>query len=121
MSSESVLEGSQGQSMYVASKNAVNSFTRFWSKELGSKGVRVVGVAPGILEATGLRTLSYEEALAYTRDIIKQNLYLHDDFFNSPKKRMAYVINRLMNDKNPVLTEDLAFEMSIRRTTLIGD
>ena len=52
---------------------------------------------------------------------IKENLYLHDDFFNSPKKRMAYVIKRLMNDENPVLTEDLAFEMSIGRTTLVGD
>ncbi|MBU5335004.1 BglG family transcription antiterminator [Intestinibacter bartlettii] len=52
---------------------------------------------------------------------IKENLYLHDDFFNSPKKRMAYVMNRLMNDENPVLTEDLAFEMSIGRTTLVGD
>ena len=52
---------------------------------------------------------------------IKENLYLHDDFFNSPKKRMAYVISRLMNDENPVLTEDLAFEMSIGRTTLVGD
>ena len=36
-------------------------------KELGKHGVRVVGIAPGIMEATGLRTLSYEEALAYTR------------------------------------------------------
>lgn len=52
---------------------------------------------------------------------IKENLYLHDDFFNSPKKRMAYAIKRLMNDENPVLTEDLAFEMSIGRTTLVGD
>ena len=26
-----------------------------------------------------------------------------------------------MNDENPVLTEDLAFEMSIGRTTLVGD
>ena len=52
---------------------------------------------------------------------IKENLYLHDDFFNSPKKRMAYVMSRLMNDENPVLTEDLAFEMSIGRTTLVGD
>lgn len=67
MSSECGLEGSEGQSIYAASKNAVNSFTRSWSKELGKHGVRVVGVAPGILEATGLRTLSYEEALAYTR------------------------------------------------------
>lgn len=69
MSSESGLEGSEGQSVYAASKNAVNSLTRSWAKELGKKGLRVVGVAPGILEATGLRTLSYETALAYTRGI----------------------------------------------------
>ena len=68
MSSESGLEGSEGQSIYAATKNAVNSFTRSWSKELGRYNVRVVGVAPGILEATGLRTLSYEEALSYTRE-----------------------------------------------------
>lgn len=47
MSSESGLEGSEGQSVYAASKNAVNSLTRSWAKELGKKGVRVVGVAPG--------------------------------------------------------------------------
>ena len=35
--------------------------------ELGKYGVRVVGIAPGIMEATGLRTLAYEEALGYTR------------------------------------------------------
>lgn len=52
MSSESGLEGSEGQSVYAASKNAVNSLTRSWAKELGKLGVRVVGVAPGILEAT---------------------------------------------------------------------
>lgn len=74
MSSESGLEGSEGQSIYAATKNAVNSFTRSWSKELGKHGVRVVGVAPGILEATGLRTLSYETALAYTRDITVDDL-----------------------------------------------
>lgn len=74
MSSECGLEGSEGQSIYAASKNAVNSFTRSWAKELGKKGVRVVGVAPGIMEATGLRTLAYEEALAYTRGISIEQL-----------------------------------------------
>ena len=74
MSSESGLEGSEGQSVYAASKNAVNSLTRSWAKELGKKGVRVVGVAHGILEATGLRTLAYEEALAYTRGITIDDL-----------------------------------------------
>ena len=74
MSSESGLEGSEGQSVYAATKNAVNSLTRSWAKELGKKGVRVVGLAPGILEATGLRTLSYETALAYTRGITVDQL-----------------------------------------------
>ncbi len=50
VSSESGLEGSEGQSCYAATKAALNSFTRSWSKELGKYGIRVVGVAPGILE-----------------------------------------------------------------------
>lgn len=74
MSSESGLEGSEGQSVYAATKNAVNSFTRSWAKELGKHNIRVVGVAPGILEATGLRTIQYETALAYTRGITVDEL-----------------------------------------------
>ena len=74
MSSECGLEGSEGQSVYAASKNAVNALTRSWAKEMGKKNIRVVGVAPGILEATGLRTLSYETALAYTRGITVDQL-----------------------------------------------
>lgn len=68
ISSESGLEGSEGQSAYAATKAAINSFTRSWAKELGKFNVRVVGVAPGILETTGLRTPAYEDALAYTRN-----------------------------------------------------
>lgn len=67
MSSEAGLEGSIGQSVYSATKAAINGFTRSWGKELGEHNVRVVGVAPGVMEATGLRTPTYEEALAYTR------------------------------------------------------
>ena len=37
--------------------------THSWAKELGDRGVRVVGVSPGVLEATGLRTPEYEHAL----------------------------------------------------------
>ncbi|OUQ55609.1 sorbitol-6-phosphate 2-dehydrogenase [Tyzzerella sp. An114] len=74
ISSESGLEGSEGQSVYAATKNAVNSLTRSWAKELGKLGIRVVGVAPGILEATGLRTIEYETALAYTRNITVDEL-----------------------------------------------
>ena len=65
MSSECGLEGSEGQSVYAASKAAVNGLTRSWAKELGKHHVRVVGVAPGILEATGL---------SYTRGITVEQL-----------------------------------------------
>jgi sorbitol-6-phosphate 2-dehydrogenase len=67
MSSESGLEGSEGQSCYAATKAALYSLTRSWAKELGKYGIRVVGIAPGILEKTALRSSEYEEALAYTR------------------------------------------------------
>lgn len=68
MCSECSLEGSQGQGIYAATKGAIYSLTRSWAKELGKYNVRIVGVAPGILEETGLRTIEYETALAYTRD-----------------------------------------------------
>ena len=67
MSSEAGKEGSQGQSAYSATKGAVDSFTRSWAKELGKYNIRVLACAPGIMEATGLRTAAYNEALAYTR------------------------------------------------------
>jgi len=69
ISSESGMEGSVGQSLYSATKGATNSYTRSWAKELGKFGIKVVGIAPGINEKTGLTTPEYNEALAYTRDI----------------------------------------------------
>lgn len=74
MASESGLEGSEGQSAYAATKAALYSCTRSWAKELGKYGVRVVAVAPGILEPTALRTEEYERALAYTRGLTLEEL-----------------------------------------------
>lgn len=74
MTSESGLEGSQGQSAYAATKAAMYSMSRSWAKELGQHDIRVVGVAPGILEVTDLRTDAYEKGLAYTRGITVEQL-----------------------------------------------
>jgi sorbitol-6-phosphate 2-dehydrogenase len=74
MASESGLEGSQGQSVYAGTKAAVYTLTRSWAKELGKHNVRVVGIAPGILEATALRSDEYERGLAYTRGITVKEL-----------------------------------------------
>ena len=75
MASESGTEGSEGQSVYAATKAAVYNLTRSWAKELGKHNVRVVGLAPGILEATALRSDEYERALAYTRGITVEELH----------------------------------------------
>ena len=74
VASESGLEGSEGQSVYAATKGALYSLTRSWAKELGRYGIRVVGIAPGILEGTALRSQEYERALAYTRGITVEQL-----------------------------------------------
>jgi sorbitol-6-phosphate 2-dehydrogenase len=74
MTSESGMEGSEGQGAYAAGKAALYGLTRSWAKELGRHGIRMVGVAPGILEATGLRSEKYENALAYTRGIKVEDL-----------------------------------------------
>jgi sorbitol-6-phosphate 2-dehydrogenase len=74
VASEAGQEGSAGQSCYSATKGAVISFTRAWAKELGKNNIRVVAIAPGIMETTGLRTDAYNEALAYTRGVTVDGL-----------------------------------------------
>lgn len=74
MASEAGMEGSEGQSVYASTKAAAYALTRSWAKELGKHKIRVVGVAPGILEATALRSPEYERALAYTRGITVEKL-----------------------------------------------
>lgn len=44
-----------------------------------------------------------------------------DDFLNSPRNRMDYAFGKLMRGSEPILTDELAYEMNISRTTLIGD
>jgi len=74
MASEAGTEGSEGQSTYAGTKGAIYALTRSWAKELGRYNIRIVGVAPGILEATALRSEEYERALAYTRGITVDQL-----------------------------------------------
>jgi len=89
MASESGLEGSAGQSVYAATKSANYSMTRSWAKELGKYNVRVVGIAPGILEATALRSAEYERSLAYTRGITVDQLRDEYEKVSSPLGRVG--------------------------------
>jgi sorbitol-6-phosphate 2-dehydrogenase len=109
ISSESGMEGSIGQSLYAGTKGAVNSYTRSWAKELGKFGIRVVGVAPGINEKTGLTTPEYNAALAYTRNINEDEL--NKGYEKSiPLGRVgkldeiAYLVSFLASDKSGYIT-----------------
>lgn len=44
-----------------------------------------------------------------------------DDFMNSSRNRMDYLFGKLMRAEHPVLTDDLAYEMNVGRTTLMSD
>lgn len=74
ITSEAGMEGSVGQSMYSASKGALNAFTLSWAKELGKFNIRVVGVAPGINEPTPMGAGTHMDELAYTRGCKKEDL-----------------------------------------------
>ena len=52
---------------------------------------------------------------------IRLGLSRQDNFFNSQNNRMAYIVNKLMRSETPYLTDDLAEEMNVGRTTFIGD
>lgn len=52
---------------------------------------------------------------------IFEELTQADEFLNSSRNRMDYMFGKLMRADMPVLTDDLAYEMSVGRTTLVGD
>jgi len=89
VSSECGLEGSEGQSIYAGTKAALYAYTRSWAKELGKYNIRVVGIAPGILEPTQLRSEEYERALAYARGITVEELRRKYETLSIPLARVG--------------------------------
>ncbi|MDD9148883.1 sorbitol-6-phosphate dehydrogenase subunit [Sporolactobacillus sp. CQH2019] len=67
ISSEAGSQGSVGQSIYSATKGAINSFTLSWAKELGRFNIRVVAIEPGINVPTPMGNPEHVKYLAYTR------------------------------------------------------
>lgn len=43
-------EGQEGMSAYTASKSALHALTLVWARDLGRHGIRVTGVAPGLMD-----------------------------------------------------------------------
>lgn len=85
--------GSSGQSVYAATKGAINAFTKSAAKELGKYNIRVNAIAPGITE-TEMATAVGEQFLnkrlekislgrmAQPADIANMTVYLASDQSN---------------------------------------
>jgi 3-oxoacyl-[acyl-carrier protein] reductase len=57
--------GMPARAHYTASKAGVNGFTRSLCKELGPRGIRVNGIAPGIIETDQVAGLTPEQRARY--------------------------------------------------------
>lgn len=69
MSSISSLIALEGQSVYTATKGAVNAMTVTLAKELAPMGIRVNAVAPGFVETDMLDTIPEEKKKEYLNTI----------------------------------------------------
>ncbi len=55
------LSGNPGQANYAAAKGGILGFTRSLAQEVGSRGIRVNAVAPGLIDTDMTRTLTPEQ------------------------------------------------------------
>lgn len=54
-------DGNRGQTMYSASKAAINAMTKSLAKELAGYNIRVNAVAPGVVDTELIKTMSDED------------------------------------------------------------
>ncbi len=62
-------DGNPGQSNYSASKAGLDACTRTWALELAKHGIRVGGVAPGVVDTPMLKHISDEAMKSLVGDI----------------------------------------------------
>lgn len=75
MSSEAGLQGSRAHSCYAGTKAAIHAYGLSWAKELGPYNIRVVGVAPAILDRTPGNNDEKYRAQAYGRGQDPNNFF----------------------------------------------
>lgn len=85
-----------GQSVYSATKGAVNSMTQTMAKELGQYGIRVNAVAPGFIQTEMLDHIPEEKMDEYLKNIPLKRLGRPED--------VANVVSMLVSDMGSYIT-----------------
>ena len=83
MSSVSGLKGNPAQINYSASKAGLVGMTLSAAKELGRRGIRVNGIAPGFVETDMTAVLSDEQKANAAKNISMQRLGQPQDIANT--------------------------------------
>jgi 3-oxoacyl-[acyl-carrier protein] reductase len=96
LSSVAGTRGGRGQGNYAASKGAIEAMTRSLAVELGKRGVRVLSLAPGIIE-----TEMTEDVLALAPEQARSKIVLNR--FGSPVE-VANVAAFLVSDEASYMT-----------------
>lgn len=76
------ITGNPGQSNYAASKAGIIAFTKSLAKELGSRNIRVVAVAPGFVETAMTSGLPEEVKDTYLQSIALRRFGTPEDIAN---------------------------------------
>ena len=74
----------------------------------------------GVIEGVGGKYRLFQLNPAYFKEC-RDRIYANDEYMNSPVRRYAYIMDKLLHADKPYLTEELAYEMNVGRTTVIGD
>ncbi len=90
------LVGNPGQSVYAASKAALLAITKSLAKEVGSRGIRVLAVAPGFIETAMTEGLPEEVKQAYFQQVALRR-------FGKPEE-VASVVAFLVSDEASYLS-----------------
>ena len=88
-------EGLPGQSAYTASKAAVAGLTLQLARDLSEHGIRVLAIAPGVMETPILATITEERKTALTNDVVlPRRLGKSEEF---AQLVLALILNPYMN------------------------
>ncbi len=71
--------GNAGQSAYAATKAAVDALTRTWAEELAFFKIRVVAIAPGLIDTPMYQSIPEGRVAAYKKRILAGRVGLPDD------------------------------------------
>ena len=92
--------GASCESLYAASKGAVDAYVKSLAKELGPSGIRVNAVSPGVVDTDMMNEYSDEDKEALRNDTPLQRLGKPDDvanvIYNLSTERSSFITGQVI-------------------------